>query len=208
MYLLVFVFLVISMMGLYAEAIGIQAAHFFASQTGIAQTMLTWHSAAYRTFTANWTSLAGSVPCQLAHGHAVGSACPTQIQTTTTPAASYFLPLGYNMAYSWSSYVYASGGRRFILTYMSPPSGGSTATPVVAADAVNAATGFSVGEVYAQIENMKIPLVSYGVVQGGLFVTRASIADQMQGGKFVPVTFPLPSSITVQEGSIGFISII
>ncbi|MFY9288870.1 MAG: hypothetical protein WAO98_10265 [Alphaproteobacteria bacterium] len=53
MYLLVFVTLVISMIGVYVQVLSLQTARIAAQQNGIAQAMLAWHSAA--------TSMAGSI---------------------------------------------------------------------------------------------------------------------------------------------------
>ena len=46
MYLLVFVTLVISLIGLYGQVLSLQAARLAAGQSAIAQAMIRWHSIA------------------------------------------------------------------------------------------------------------------------------------------------------------------
>lgn len=67
MYLLVFVMLVIGLIGLYGQILSLQAARITAGMTGLANSMITWHTAAV-SMGAKVAQTAGiTVPCSLTY---------------------------------------------------------------------------------------------------------------------------------------------
>jgi hypothetical protein len=84
--------------------------------------------------------------------------------------------------YQWNSAVYTSGGVRYVATYVAPP-GANAAAPVTTPN-----IGYTVGEIYQQLQNIRPPPVSFGIVQtAGALTTRAVTAAG------VPITLPVPS---------------
>ena len=180
MYLFVFIFILVSVLGLYTQIYTLQAARVFANQRAIGQIMQTWAGSAFdfaRTRPALGTTPAG---CSLTTALAVPAACATQM-------AAANLPNGYAFAdYSWNSIVFQpAGGPRYVITYVSPPAS--------MADPINAPRiGYTVGQLYQQLRNTDLPKIAYGPVVGGVVQPRS-----------VGVTFPVPPAVA--NGSVAII---
>jgi hypothetical protein len=156
MYLFAFVLLLVGILGLYTEVFTVQAARIYGSQTGFAQTMMTWQNAAVGLVQANKAALMNAnlktAGCSLTKN--LGTACSIGV------LASANLPTGYNMTYSWDTYVYQPGGNGttlYAITWAPPPiSGTAVTTPPI---------GISLSDLYRQIQNdTNIPLLAYGAV--------------------------------------------
>jgi hypothetical protein len=150
MNLLVFAILIIGLIGIYAQALSLQAARLAAQQSGLATTMLTWHAAA--------VSMAASIidtnppglvlPCSLAimpppppsfglpscaapTGDANGTVtnagyAPSQIfNTRTGQSEPVHLPANYDASkYQFYSVLYRdpnTNNQPYVVTFVSPP---------------------------------------------------------------------------------------
>jgi hypothetical protein len=188
MYLFVFVFLLMGILGLYTEVFSLQSAHQFAQQAGIAQTMLLWHNAAVAYAKTNKGSLAGlTVPCYVSSGAPVCSLTPVF-------SVSANLPNGYNAAYTFPSVVFSSAAQYYLLTYVAPPSAAKLDGPVTTPP-----IGFTVGEILRQIQNTGVSPMIYGAVKSDVLTTKAVITG------INTLTYTLPAGL-VADGSVGFIS--
>lgn len=214
MYLLVFVLLMLSILGVYTEIYIVQASRLSANQIGVAQAMLDWHGAAVRLVGANSSSIGGSGAdgCLLTPVQACASgvtACTPQL----TQNSSY-LPSGYNYsAYEWCSILYTpnvpvGNKTRYVVTYVSTPAsapsqpGGrgtvDSSKPVQSPDPT---VGYTVGEIYQQL--MKTGLVSSAslsaVDSGGTLTLTASGCTAANCPNFLAPT-------GMPQGSVAIIS--
>ncbi len=206
MYLLVFVFTFVALMGLYLETFSLQAARIFDMQKGVAETLLVWHGAASQTIRANMKDFLTNGDCQLSPISTIGVGCSNKINTSSGP--NYYLPLGYQATSSqnqWPSYFYKSGDQYILLTFILPPASGSLTAPLEdTGDPNRPATGFSVEQIYRQMQNINMSSVAYGYASGNTFYTPLWVGDA-EGVK-TRLTYGLPSSIAVPSGSIGYIT--
>ncbi len=187
MYLFAFIFLLLSIIGLYTEVHLLQVARIFANQKSIAEIMITWHSSG-KTL-AHGFAIAG--PCLLTPSPRVVygiNPCPSPLSHSTVPDP---LPAGYNdTAYAWNSVYYTSGGARYVLTYVPPPPGGNASAPVLVPP-----VGYTLSELDRQLRNTELPPALFGTVQ-------------MQGTFKVLVThtgMAVPVPMPVATGSLGII---
>ncbi len=204
MYLFVFIFLLISILGLYTQVYTLQSAKMFEKQTAIGQVMLTWAGSAYDiakfyTLTNSDGTAIGPIGCILSPNLVITGTqnCSIQIQdpaTITQPAGPGRipqLPVGYNWAaYKWNSIYYVIGTQKFVITYVLPPASGNRSDPVDAPP-----VGFSIGSIFQQISNTKTWPRSYGFVDN---------ANQLisKGGDI----YALPTlSTPIQQGSLAII---
>lgn len=187
MYLFVFIFILVSVLGLYTQVYMLQAARVFANQKAIGEIMQTWAGGAYTL--AGTKPAIGTTPggCSLTPALAVPAACASQMAVGD-------LPNGYNFVnYSWNTIVFQPvGGPRYVITYVSPPA--SIADPITAPR-----IGYTVGQIYQQLRNTTLPKISYGPVVGGVVVTR-----EIDGGG-APVTYPVPQAGVVPNGAVAII---
>lgn len=157
MYLFVFIFLLISVLGLYTQVYTLQARKMFENQTGIAEIMMTWHKSAYlslQNFAPTYTTSGCSLNPDLSPPP---TACATVMKDPSVDTSST-LPKGYNWAdYKWKSIAYLSGSTKYVITYVTPPSSG------VATDPIDyPSVGFSISDIYQQLTNAKVSARSYG----------------------------------------------
>ena len=126
MYLIVFVFLMLAIVGLYTEVFALQVSHIMAQQKAIGQIMLVWHGGALAFARANRAALGtGSTTpagCLLTSGLPLTNPIPCDAPFLNTNTA--YLPSGYQANYRWYSVVYVPGGnfgaQQFVLTYAAP----------------------------------------------------------------------------------------
>ena len=204
MYLLVFVFLVVAMLGIYTQVFAVQTARMFANQTTVAQMMELWQAGAVTLAEANKGSYGaiGKAGCGLTPNTATPplpkpAACASGVVT----AASGVMPGGYNFAaYSWYSAVYQPGGAGigplYVVTWAPPPASGVASDPIA-----TPSVGISESDLFHQLGNIAAPLTSYGTVQTQLLVT--SVPSSTPGK---PVEYPLPIPVAVPNGSVAVIS--
>lgn len=213
MYLFVFIFLLLSILGLYTQVYALQTAKMLAGQKAVAQTMLIWHGAAFKLGRERLASLSldatgcmfANLPPTLPGIGACGGG--SRLDETSVDAAGIkVLPDGYSSDFRWYSVAYtdAAGTTSYMLTIAVPPASGSLTEPIT-----RPAMGYSVSEIWQQIRNNGQAKTSYGMVQntalGDRFVTPfAPIAPPAT----TPPAYELPSCGTacLPIGSVGYIS--
>ncbi len=207
MYLLVFVFLVISLLGVYAQVFAVQSAQMFSSQTAAAQLMMDWHDGAVGLASANVAAYAGQIlvtpqnDCSMTLSLTTpATACAPQMTTGNTAAdttASY-LPPGYlagpsvgNPGYQWNSIFFqipALNHQFYTVTYAAVPA--NLTSPIL-----SPAVGVSGGDLLKQLGLLGISAFSYGAVSSTCVKTGVPQclitvgANTTSGGGF---EFPLP----------------
>jgi len=197
-YLFTFGFMLICVLGIYTQVYAVQAARMFASQTTIADDMLTWHSAAVEAVeqgvAASTSAMKspGTTGCGLtaANGQYTTALC------STAYTANHYMPTGYNPNYNWNSYVYqaSTGGQSYVVTWAPPPSSGNLSDPIQ-----NPPIGINLSDLYTQIRNNpNIPLYGYGIAKNGQLPTPVPVNNTF-------VTYPLPPA--VPNGSVALISV-
>ncbi len=207
MYLFVFIFLLLSIIGLYTQLYTLQIAKMLANQTAIAQTMKTWHGAATKFARDNVKSGAivpATVGCMVTSGvttplTGIGS-CASMLNYSDTN----YLPGGYQPEFRWYSVLYkTTGGTNYLITVAVPP-GGAATDPVV-----QPKIGFSTSEIWQQIRKSGEAKENYGQVQMVVgvpkFVTPA--APVWPAGS-APPSYDLPTCGVncMPAGTVGFIS--
>jgi len=210
MYLLVFVFLMMSIIGLYTELYALQISHMFAKQKGVAEVMQKWHGGAYlfarTTAAVRNDPAAGTIDgCLLTDTTGIPAlSAPGSCAATLANNNVNFLPAGYQNRYKWYSIVYAPGGafgsQRYIITY-APPSTAGDFTSLIA----HPSMGFSPSELLRQIRNSDLTKTSYGIVKGG----RLLLPDAPFTAANPRPEYPVPETSgirTIPEASIALIS--
>lgn len=204
MYLFVFVFLVLSVMGLYTELLVVRIARSAANQTIAAETMQLWHTAQYEYMKATDAFTSFSTGCSLTYMY--GTNCfktpctyylPAYTSSPTTCNASRnYLPQGYlfvNAALRFNTIYYRSTSpiSHYIITFVQP---------------TEVRLGFRADQIYKQLKNSGIPKISYGVVDttacmGGT-TGRWLVTQEYIGGN--QVCYPVPS--IVPDGSVAIVT--
>lgn len=210
MYLFVFVFVIISIMGLYTELMSIRVARIAANQKAAAETMMVWHGAEYEFVKTLMPALGfDAQPCSLTPvytGPVVPASCTVvgavHVLPDYTPAPVAFggrnyLPMGYSYAtLQWNTLYYVNG-QQYILTFMAPN---------------EVRLGYTANQVYQQMRNSAFPKISYGRIETTTCIgsvppaTRQFVTNEYIAG--VQVCYPVPAAAFVPDGSIGIISII
>ncbi|MDD2325762.1 MAG: hypothetical protein PHW63_07165 [Alphaproteobacteria bacterium] len=206
-YLFVFVSLVISVMSIYTEIVSARFAQTSLGQAAIAETMMLWHGAEY-AFAKNSVIPTDSFlsGCSLSPTFDVGNECTdggTIYQLpdyTLAPLAVYgsrnYLPVGYNYAIQWYTMFFTNAGYKYILTFMDPSAANNSRR-----------FGYSVEDVFSQLQNASVPKISYGRIDTGTCLGGAGVEHHLVTNEFlngVQVCYPVP--LTVNDGSIGIIS--
>lgn len=186
MYLLVFVTLMLSIIGLYAEVYTLQAARIFAGQKAVGEVMILWHNAASKYVKNNLVSF--PTTC-----YVPPVTLPPMLPCAKSMGDPGVLPSGYNDAdFRWRTLVYVSGGQKYLYTFVTPP-GGNMALPVT-----TPAVGFSTSEIFQQVRNTGLDTVVYGMVSGSNLQARAGD---------IAVSYPVPA-VMQTNGTIAIVSIL
>lgn len=212
MYLLVFTFLVVGLLGIYAQVFGVQAARMAAGQHAIADMMMVWHSGQV-SLAQSVVSPAPTSACSLTYGLTSVPYCTTNIPGNTSNVTltnstgnvgSYVnasgspyphFPSGYRTAFKWNTVYYPdASGQRYVVTWVPLPASGKASDPVTAPP-----IGVSVSDLALQLRNAHTPLFGYGTVSGGVLTTGATVSG-------APVTYTMPSA--VPNGSVAVITIL
>lgn len=216
MYLLVFTFFIVALIGIYAEVLGVQAARLAAQQSGIAQTMLTWHNAAV-SLAQYVVHPSPSTPCSLtASLNSTVANCTTNIPgnanskvtvtggSYTSDGVHYYypqIPSGYNTTiYQWNSiaYLMPPNNTLTVITYIPP----NNTPPGFLTLATGSQIGLTASDLLQQLRNVGAPLVSYGYAQGNELITAA-----MSGGSSsMNVEYTLLPAGVVANGSVVLVS--
>ena len=228
MFLVVFVTLVISIIGLYAQILGLQSAKIYNAQNGLAQTMITWHGAAVDLVKASIAAGTFQAPaagswCQLTDSTAaltLNTVCTTTTgatMTLTTGAVASVLsafsmgstlPIGYSVVngagYKFYSILYVSGGNDYVMTFAHDTKGGNLILP--AANAVGATTvGYSPYNLSRQLAHLKLSNQAYGSVTDN--VGTLSVPSYTIGFAGPNLTYSIPQNpSTIPLGSIALLT--
>jgi hypothetical protein len=223
MYLLVFVTLVISLIGLYAQVLTLQSARLAQGQTVVAQAMLRWHSTAISE--ARYTQITptpGATGCDLTSPGILGAVChgargSSNVSITPpagwagftcsnplTPPCYTQLPAGYaTNTYTFYSiyYIPAGGTQSYVITFIPKPAAanpGFITLPGIGGNPIS----ITMGDLANQLRNSGLNPLFYGTVQGGQL--RAQSIQKAAGGPFIPLNYTTPPAVT--NGSIAIIS--
>jgi len=205
MYLFVFIFLMLSTMGLFTEFFLMQSARLWANQKAAAEIMMTWHSGA-TSLAKELSADLGALPCRVSpNALPSGSVlCQRYLQNPSSaivlPYTRHYLPVGYRYTLAQMqlpSIVYESGGARYLATYV----------PKETVVGDSAWSGFTASELLQQMRNAKIPDISYGQVIDGN-------CNGVYGHWFSTALYQnttqicYPALATIPAGSVGMISVL
>lgn len=199
MYLLTFVIVLISILGLYANVMALQATKIAEKQTVIGSMMQQWNGAAYATaLDGGALDNPGTGGCSLTPGFPTACTRATVPVQVTLP--SDFLPPGYSTDYIFNSIYYAPaglGGQRLLITFV-PPVTDAFGTLQPNGIVTNPPLGIPLGEVFRQLQKTTLDPISYGYV-----TTQATIQQlRTRGGR----DYPVPTGGIVPDGSLAIIS--
>ena len=223
MFLITFVTLIISIIGLYAQVLSLQASKIYKAQNGLMQTMVDWHNSAL-TLAKNYTP--STVPCIIPSDYmqtmqATLSNQPYPITTSTcanvappvttlvlTPTgATPTLPPGYMTKYfSFYSIVFQSGSIKYLLTYAyytdaaNAPSGNLY---LPANGTAGASVGYSLNSLEQQFARAATVGTLYGKVTGSGIL---SVLPQTIGVTGPMIEYTIPDFHVIPIGSLGIIS--
>lgn len=205
MYLFVFIFLMLSTMGLFTEFFLLQSARLWSNQKAAAEIMISWHSGA--TFLAKeLSSSLGALPCRvspslLPEGSAL---CSRSLQNPNNPVAlpytRHYLPVGYRYTQTQMqlpSILYTASGVKYLVTYV----------PKETAIGETSWFGFTAAELLQQMRNAKVPDINFGQVID-------DACNGVNGHWFSTSVYQnatqicYPALATIPVGSVGLISIL
>ncbi|MCL2469949.1 MAG: hypothetical protein FWF24_06975 [Alphaproteobacteria bacterium] len=206
MYLFVFVFIFLAILGLYTELLLLRLSQIGNSQTIVAESMSTWHDGAVSMLlkTRAFRDFA-EVPCFMTEGFT--PLCEvegglTYVLNMAEFDGRYYLPSDYNYNddLKWRTIFYReAGGNSYLLTY-------------VHRDEVR--IGFTTTQIHQQLQRTTLPKISYGIVAqttclgGGAFGTWLVTNHYSGSGQ---ICYPVPpggDAGPVPAGSVGIISIL
>ena len=199
MYLFVFIFVIMSVLGLYTELFSLRMAQIMAQQKTVAETMMQWHAAAFRLIKDNETDI--NIPangCSLTEAPfctLISSGASLSLPAT---AAGAYLPVGYaaDTEVQFDTLVYTSGTTRHLVTYVT---------------AGDTRLGFTTAQIYQQMKNARLSQMSYGYVAtqtcaGGSAGTWLMTTAYITSPSLYQICYPIPLNAgvpVVPVGSVG-----
>lgn len=182
MYLFVYVFLLLSVMGLYTQLFVLSTTRMAENQKGVAEIMLVWHGAAYKKAKSNVDT-----DCFLTNDWV--PACTNLLVDADLPGYQFG-----NTSFRFRSYIYTIGGSRHVMTYV--PAAPNT-------------LGYTAQQILAQMRNTDFPRISYGGVAttscNGAAAAHQLVTSEVGTGN-QQICYPLPAAIP--DGAVGIISIL
>ncbi|MGB9151905.1 MAG: hypothetical protein WCD70_02335 [Alphaproteobacteria bacterium] len=162
MFLIVFVTLMISVIGLYAQVLSLQAAKVYNSQVGLMQMMVAWHGGATNLARAN----AAAIPtggCNLTA--AVSPPCGFGALAAGSP----YLPSGYSAQnFSFYSIAYQNGGANYVITFVhDTDTSGNLVLPRTGGTSV----GYTMNSLMRQFAHSAPAILTYGSVTSAQTLT-------------------------------------
>jgi hypothetical protein len=216
MYLLTFVLLLVSVLGLYANVAALQAAKLLEKQEGIARTIQVWHQAAYRfvfdrmkqypTPTSAYFGNLLPAGCLLNSASGIPNEPPEcndgNSEPLLTDAANVAKYLSdYTLTtYKYNTIIFQPTGdaNRYIITFVVPPADNNVTDPVSFPP-----LGFSASEIQRQMRRTDISLATRGSVTNACLRIPAPCFQSDSN-----LQFPLPAGGSVIPGAVGLFSII
>ncbi len=232
MYLVTFLILILSIIGVYAQTLSVQAARIYANQAGFAHTVLAWHySAAEQARFAGINNGNTNTGCSLTSSLITPAICTSSVAgnpditvdgtqpgaltaCSTTPTAPCWtgLPPGYNKSpYTFNSVYYTvQQGQTYVVTYVLKPTISATNPApgfITLPDAGGTQIGFTIDELAKQLKHTNLPVYSYGTVKGGVLQT-AAIANT---GTLANIQPTLPKDAfgnsLIPDGAVAIVSV-
>lgn len=201
MYLFVFIFVILSVLGLYTELFTLRMASVMAQQKVAAESLRFWHGGV-ATFVSDNRSKITIIPGGGCLITLEASVCGLPIFTKNTVATSVlpnkvYLPTDYNIANDaellFRTRLFTAGTGNYVLTYV---------------NANEWKLGFTADQIYRQMKNAKLPAISYGRVMTGTCMGGVSghwLATQTYS-KGVQVCYDIPVALNIADGAVGIIS--
>jgi hypothetical protein len=205
-YLYVFVFLLMGILGLYTQVFSLQTARMFAHQTAIAQTMLFYHNTSYMLARNNYAAVASFTGFCYQTYNVSSNKCTWG--TLSVGNNQYNLPASYNAdGFAFPSVVYEKGGMRYLLTYAAPPSVNAADPSSTAGSPITTPRiGLSTVQLFRQMRNTGVSPMVYGTVNGSTFYSGALLVSTSTATTPYTMTYPLLTTIGVPTGAVGYIS--
>jgi hypothetical protein len=228
MFLVVFVTLALSIIGLFAQVVTLQSAQINRSQSALAQTMLTWHAAAIKKALQNQSVVTAGNACLMTSRTAASGGenwyppPPTACGFTVDSTA---LPTGYAMtAYSFDSILYKPSTApeiNYVITFVLPPKTNSSVANssnsyITLPDPYSNGpqTSFKLSDLRSQFRRIGAANLSFGTVTtvaGQKQLTITANGNNIVNGTVqrtgTTLTYTLPQSMTgVLDGSLALIS--
>lgn len=201
MFLIVFVTLMISIIGLYAQIFSVQANKLYNSQVGLMQTMVTWHGAATNLARAN----AASIPaagCSLTAGAGLVSACTFG---TLSGANLSLLPPNYNIgSFSFYSIAFQSGSIPYVITFVHDTNSAGNTDPtknLLLPTRLGTEVGYSLNNLMRQFDRAAPTYLTYGTVTASGTLT---VLTKTTGIANFP--YSIPAAPVIPVGSLAVIS--
>lgn len=203
MYLFVFIFVILSVMGLYTELFSLQMANLVSKQKIAAETMMFWHGAVSSFALDKRASITLPLPatgCAIAIG---ASVCGLPTFNRGPIAGKIYLPADYNISNDaelrFTTRLYrAANGDFLVLTFVNP----SILNPPIAK------MGYTVEQIKKQMANAQFPPIIYGTVKTGTCLGGSAgrwlMTEEYVNG--AQVCYEVPPSLTaVTDGAVGII---
>jgi hypothetical protein len=209
MYLFSLVFILLTVLGLFAEIVGLQNSRFAAMRTGGAQQLVEWHGGVVQAgrysvgggqvFNQPGNRWGGLAPCTLlATGQALAvgmpAACPDAaganparldnlvIAAAAPPNPVNLLPTNYDPAIRLNTIIFTDAGgssTRVAVTFIGPDAAANADTPL-------APLGMSTSQLYRQLLRLNVDKFSFGYVTGNLLQPAARPDAAVSGAYTLP----------------------
>lgn len=200
MYLFVYIFLLLSIIGLYSQLFMLQIAGEKSYEVTVGQSMYQWHESAFDLAKQMAITPAPDSVCALTDPD-VEAPCAYVLKDPNgvVPAGypRHFLPVGYNYNLKFRSLAYNVSGKNYVATFI---------------DTGETRLGLTPAEVFIQVKRTSIPQSAYGQVQNGTcdaHVGRVAFTGtyvKPESGALSRICFPVPA--TMPESSVIFVSIL
>jgi hypothetical protein len=208
MFLVVFVTLVISVIGLFTQVVALQSAQIYNAQSGLSQLMEIWHGVAVNmNFYTPATNAGLTSGCRLTYLGNIYSTVPVCTATggglmyvSTTPATGYVpLPSGYNTTFSFLSVAYQTPAPvlSYVVTYVNPAAADASGFLILPQEG-GKSIGYKAADLIRQLKRDTSNIVYGTVTSPGILTVAPNNTVQKT------LTYPIPAS--VPTGSIALVS--
>jgi hypothetical protein len=204
MYLFVFVFLMLSLVGIYTQIYITRVGVLDSKQRAAADLMQAWHDGAYEAGRDTDSTAITATGCSLTNGYLTSGSgakpclktgVPRYVGNGTFPD----LPSGYQLTYTWRSVAYkdSTTSKNYVITIVPPPgtSDGLITDPPI---------GMPLGELYNQLSKTGLPATAYGLTTQ----TGTNIILRTKGAKLNGTTYDFEYQNLPSDAPVGSLVII
>jgi hypothetical protein len=201
MFLVVFVTLCISIIGLFAQVVSLQAAQMSAGQTILAQSIESWHSSAVRTALAspptNYAAKQPLMGCSMAQ---VTGSYDQHFNACSGGGSLYgYLPTGYNVgSFTFTSVFFTGASTKYVTTLAWPDSSGNLH---FASGTKSPGMGYTASELLKQLKHLPGNILYGTVTASDATSSTLAVAANIGGST---VNFTLPPNLPI--GTVALIS--